>query len=65
MPSRALYRFFLYAIGIGALIGLFQFIYFMVTGINQQFGYGFGAGAAFTAAMLYLGWRTEESNRDG
>lgn len=64
MP-RPLYRFFLYAIGIGALVGLYYFVRFMVTGISPMFGHGFFAGCVFAALMLYLGARAEESNREG
>lgn len=63
LPNRTLYRFFLYTVGAGFLVGLFYFVRFMIAGISGQWGYGFFFGMMFAVVMFYLGTRAEESNR--
>jgi hypothetical protein len=63
--TRATYRYLYYAICMAIMYGLFEFVYFMITGISRQFGHGFFAGTIFAAVMFYLGSRAEESERRG
>jgi hypothetical protein len=63
-PERetpATYRYLYYAACMAIMYGLYEFVYWMITGISRQFGHGFFVGTIFALAMFYLGSRAEES----